>query len=114
MGSLSEYIVQEYRNAAGEFGTAADAEWGQLVQCIKEVYSPYNVEITDQKPTAGLSYHMAIVAGVAKEVMQPDNVLGVAPVAGDCSAQDNVISFSFANAHGTSNRVLQLCWTVAQ
>jgi hypothetical protein len=113
-GSLSEYVVSEYRNAAGEIGTAADPEWNELVQCIREVYSPYNVEITDAEPMAGLSYHMAIVAGVAEEVMQDSNVLGVAPVASDCSAQDNVISFSFANAHGMSNRVLQLCWTVAQ
>jgi hypothetical protein len=43
--------------------------------------------------------------------------LGVAPLAGDCSPQDNVLSFSFANAHGQTelvSRVNNLCWTAAQ
>jgi len=83
------------------------------VQCMKEVYSPFGVTVTDQKPPAGQSYTMAIIAGEAAQINWV-GALGVAPLAPDCSAQDNVISFSFANDHGASDRVNNLCWTAAQ
>jgi hypothetical protein len=107
-------VVQEYQNAAGETGAAADAEWNEVVQCLKEVYSPFAVTVTDQKPTNGVSYTMALIAGKPGNIGLGDGILGIAPLAGDCSAQDNVISFSFANHHGTTDRVWNLCWTAAQ
>jgi hypothetical protein len=75
------------------------------------------VNVTDVKPAAGLSYHMAIVAGIPQDIGRGSDILGVAPLAGDCSPSDNVISFSFANAHSqteTVSRVNNLCWTAAQ
>src|SRR4051812_14110572 len=33
--------ISEFRNAAGATGAAADAEWNQIAQCMREVYSPY-------------------------------------------------------------------------
>lgn len=107
--------ISEYINNAGESGAAADAEWAALVQCMKEVYSPFDVNVTDVKPPAGSSAHVAIVAGIPQEAGFSGDILGVAPVARDCSPQDNVISFSFANAHQPgSTRVFDLCHTVAQ
>ncbi len=109
-------VVQEFQNAAGMIGPAADAEWNALVQCLKEVYSPFAVTVTDQKPTTGVSYTMAIIAGKPGNIGLGDGILGIAPLAGDCSAQDNVISYSFANHHGNSGqeRAWNLCWTAAQ
>jgi hypothetical protein len=110
------HTVSEYRNGAGEIGAMADDEWSRLVQCMREVYSPFNVTVTDVRPTSA-SYHMAIVAGIPSEIGFGPDVLGVAPLATDCSPQDNVISFSFANAHPqveTESRVDNLCWTAAQ
>lgn len=109
--------ISEYRNGAGLSGAAADLEWNALVQCMKEVYSPFNVVVTDVKPAPGISYHAAIIAGSPLEIGLSSDILGVAPLAGDCSPQDNVISFSFANAHGQTellSRVNNLCWTAAQ
>ncbi len=114
--SAGLHTIAEYRNGAGETGAAADAEWNALVQCMKEVYSPFNVTVTDVKPT-GVSYHMAIIAGSPGEIGLGPDILGVAPLASDCSPQDNVISFSFANAHPqteTVSRVNNLCWTASQ
>ena len=108
--------ISEYRNGAAQTGALADAEWNELVQCMREVYSPFNVTVTDVKPT-GASYHMAIIAGIPSEIGLGQDILGVAPLATDCSPQDNVISFSFANAHQqveTESRVNNLCWTAAQ
>lgn len=110
------YTISEYRNGAGQTGAQADAEWNALVQCMREVYSPYAVTVTDAKP-ANTSYHLALIAGVPQEIGLSADVLGVAPLATDCSPQDNVISFSFANAHPqteTVSRVNNLCWTAAQ
>ena len=110
------HTISEYRNGAGQTGALADAEWSALVQCMREVYSPFNVTVTDVRPT-GVSYHMAIIAGLPAEISLGPDILGVAPLANDCSPQDNVISFSFANAHPqteTVSRVQNLCWTAAQ
>jgi len=109
--------VTEFAAKGGATGAAADAEWGQIVQCMKEVYSPYDVDVTDVKPGAGASYHEAIIAGHPEEVGRTSDILGVAPLAGDCRAIDNVISMTFANAHGAqtvAGRVLNICWTAAQ
>jgi MYXO-CTERM domain-containing protein len=92
---------------------SADDEWNEVLKCMREVYSPYGVTISDQKPSGGLSYTMAILAGKAAEIGW-SGALGVAPVASDCSPKDNVISFSFANDHQRTNRVFNMCWTVAQ
>jgi hypothetical protein len=114
--SPGTYTISEFENAEGKRGAVADDEWNQLVQCMKEVYSPFAVEVTDQKPASG-SYHLAIIAGNPQEVGLAANVLGVAPLASNCAAFDNVISFSFANTHPQPqiiSHMLNVCWTAAQ
>jgi hypothetical protein len=112
--------VSEFKNSAGLTGVAADAEWEQVVQCMKEVYSPYNIVVTDEPPAPGVTFHKAIIAGAPGEIaLDSDRILGVAPIASDCSAIDNVISFTFANVHPMNpaqplDRVLNLCWTASQ
>jgi hypothetical protein len=108
-----QHVISEFATFEGATGAEADAEWAAVVQCMKEVYSPYNVTVTDQKPE-GVSYTMAIIAGKASQIGLGPGILGIAPLAGDCSPQDNVISFSFANDHAAFDRVNNLCWTAAQ
>jgi hypothetical protein len=112
IASTGTYTVGEYQNGAGASGAAADEEWGQVVQCMKEVYSPYNVMVTDTVPPA--PYDMAVIAGRPQEVGLGNDILGIAPLAADCSAQSNVLSFTFANYHGNVQRVNNVCWTAAQ
>jgi hypothetical protein len=83
---------------------------------MQEVYAPYNITVTDVQPAAGTGYNEAIIAGNPDQLGQPQNVLGVAPLASDCSPIDNVISFSFANEHGGTgmDRVYNICWTASQ
>jgi MYXO-CTERM domain-containing protein len=107
--------ISEYKNAQGQDGAAADEEWNAVLKCVQEVYSPLQVTVTDVRPPAGAgSYHLAVLAGVPSEIGMSNDILGIAPLAANCAAQDNVISFSFANAHQTSERVNNLCWTAAQ
>lgn len=109
------FQISEFANDAGETGSAADDEWGAVVQCMKEVYSPYGITVTDIVP-ANVSYTEAVVAGQPGEIGRPVDNLGVAPIAANCEAEDNVMSFSFANHHGGSGetRIYDICWTAAQ
>ena len=94
----------------------ADRDWAGVVQCMQEVYSPYAVMVTDTQPAEGISYTEAIIAGQPTDIGEPADDLGIAPIASDCSAQNDVISFTFANHHTGMGaaRVLNICWTAAQ
>ena len=117
-GSAGTYVIEEFENIDGMTGAAADAEWNMIVQCVREVYSPYNVMVTDALPANAISHTQGIIAG------RPANIgyggLGVGGIASGglgCDPKDNVISFSFANIFGGSSlrqRVLSLCAVAAQ
>src|SRR5207237_9124223 len=55
-----------------------------------------------------------VIAGQPGDIGQANDVLGIAPLASDCSPQDNVISFTFANHHSPTDHALSICWTAAQ
>ena len=109
------YLVGEFANDQGQTGSAADAEWAQLVQCVQEVYSPFALTVTDQPPT-GVQYTEALVAGLPANIGQASDILGIANISSNCSPVNNTIAFVFANAHPGegSARVYDICWTAAQ
>ena len=93
----------------------SETVWNDFVTCMKEIYSPYDVNIVETRPPAGTKYHMAIVAGTSQEANRPGS-LGVAIVRGDCAPRDNAVSLSFANSHNPNDPQLAyaLCHTVGQ
>jgi len=110
-----DYTIGEFASETGATGAAADADWAAVVLCMQQVYSPYAITVTDVEPT-DTSFDEAIIAGQPGDIGRPVDNLGVAPIAANCVAEDNVISFSFANHHpgmGTA-RLLDICWTAAQ
>lgn len=90
--------------------------WDETIACIRDVYSPYGVTVTDIDP-GQTPHHEAVLAGRGSE-LPIDGALGVAPLgSGNCQPANNVISFSFANAHGPTQSLTlpqAMCWTVAQ
>jgi MYXO-CTERM domain-containing protein len=88
---------------------AGDTKWNQVVQCVRETYAQFGVQVVDQRPASG-NYHMAIVAGRPQDVGMQSGVGGVSEFT--CGYIPNGISFSFANVYGGS--VDDICWTVAQ
>ncbi len=97
--------------------TISEFQWGndvynEVVECLREVYRPFDVEIVTEDPGMDMFHHEAILAGFPQEIGQNEFVGGIAPLAGNCAAINNVISFSFANSLGPN--VNELCWTVAQ
>ncbi len=71
-------------------------EWEGLVQCVKEVYSPYNVTITDVRPSGGQEYNEVIVAGSASAIGgQPSCGLAAAIGAPGCTPLIGAVAFAF-------------------
>lgn len=89
--------------------SGSDATWQAVVECVKQTYADFDVEIVTERPTSG-GYHMAIVAGTPGQVGQPNGVLGVSPFS--CGYIPNAISYTFANLIPTD--VAEICWTVSQ
>lgn len=109
-----DYVLAEFEDSDGNIGTAADAEWNQIVQCVREVYSPYDMIVSDTIPADGSSYNEGIVAGDPQSIGY-SSLGGIAPGA-MCGPRDNIISYTFANTYAGSGlgRVLRICGTVAQ
>ncbi|MGE0866999.1 MAG: MYXO-CTERM sorting domain-containing protein [Kofleriaceae bacterium] len=90
-----------------------DDEWNQIVQCVKEVYSPYALTVTDEMPVPGTLYNEAIIAGSDHEIGVSAG--GIAPSANDCNPYSYIISYTFANDYPNPNgRVFLLCAVAAQ
>ena len=104
-------------NGVGLTGAAADAEWNAVVQCMKEVYSPFDVTVTDVKPTTGVSYTMAIIAGIAAARSASATTSSASRRSRVTAARRTTSSRSRSRTtHGrpSSDRVNNLCWTAAQ
>jgi hypothetical protein len=114
-GNAGTYVISEFRDSAGQTGAAADPEWNEIVKCVREVYSPYNVMVTDTLPPGGLSHNQGIVAGRPSEIGYT-GIGGIAPGTPGCDPRDNVISFTFANIYGGAGmqRVWEICSVVSQ
>jgi MYXO-CTERM domain-containing protein len=106
--------ISEFENDTGQTGSAADAYWNLLVTCMQEVYSPFDVTVTDQLPTGGVQFTEIITAGLPGDIGLSNDILGVGLAT--CSPLDNVISYSFANHENGSGmtRLYDTCWTAAQ
>ncbi|MBP9084937.1 MAG: hypothetical protein KBG15_02420 [Kofleriaceae bacterium] len=94
-----------------EFGFG-DQAWTTVLACVRELYAPYGVEITDVAPPDATSHIEVMIAGTPAELGLGINTLGIAPLTSDCSPQRNVIAFAFAGAHNANN-LADLCSTAA-
>ena len=87
-----------------------DATWQKVVQCMKDVFEPYNVVITDQDP--GSADHLEImIAGNPGDIMLPSDVGGIAEQT-CASYQADTLVFDFAAVWQGS--VEDICSTAAQ
>ncbi len=94
------------------------AVWSQVMTCMQQTFSRFNVTITDVDP--GTTPHMEVmVAGTGAQIGMPSGVLGVADFPcqsiGNCSTfMSNALVFDFANDPYYSNNPLEICSTAAQ
>jgi hypothetical protein len=104
----SSIPTQQSHLAAWGWGTD---NWNKLVQCVKDMYGPYDVQITDQDPGPGTNHFTLMVGGNSTDV-GVDGAGGVAPfIPCDGQMQDNVISYVFA---AETSDLDYLCWAASQ
>jgi hypothetical protein len=84
-----------------------DAAWDSIVSCVRSMYEPFGVVVTDVDP-GGTPHFEAIVAGRPEDI-GASGIGGVSPFA--CGVIDNAITYSFANIYGSAQ---DICETVAQ
>ena len=72
----------------------SDATWQATVACFKDIWSRFDVTITDVDP--GNAPHMeAVFGGFPQNVGMPSGVGGVSPFTTDCAIIENSIVFTF-------------------
>lgn len=87
-----------------------DQKWNDLVQCVRDTFRPFNVEIVTTNP--GTANHFEVMVGGTSRQLHPElDAGGVAPFIGCGATDDNVISFVFAESQGDLEF---LCGAVAQ
>lgn len=104
-------IVQDTASIS-EFAFS-DEVFNEAVECIRDVYAAYDVEVVTEDPGDAF-HHEAILAGSPTEIGFPESVGGVGGSPGQCMAGDNTISFSFSNSSFSRGSAEAMCWTVAQ
>jgi MYXO-CTERM domain-containing protein len=73
-----------------------DAEWAEIVACVTELYSPYDVIVTDVDPGSSVPHHEAVAAGSPDDMGITNNgVGGVGPLSPGCALHEDTVSFSF-------------------
>jgi MYXO-CTERM domain-containing protein len=87
-----------------------DEKWNTLVQCVRDLYAPFNIQITDVDPGAADHFEVMVAGNAA--ALDMEGAGGVAPFE-PCNGelQDNVISFVFS---ADINDQDFLCWAAAQ
>ncbi len=86
-----------------------DIVWNEVVECVRQVYAPFNVNVTDVLPPPSAQFHMAIVAGNATEAGLPTNIGGLG--AFGCEPLTNQLSLTFDIWGSDVNKI---CATIAQ
>ncbi|MGE0550866.1 MAG: Ig-like domain-containing protein [Kofleriaceae bacterium] len=68
--------------------------WADTVSCMRELFAPFDVTITDTNP-GNVPHIEAVFGGSPQTVGLPSNVAGVSPFTTDCRVIENSIVFTF-------------------
>ncbi len=88
-----------------------DEVWNEVVDCVKEIMRPYDIEVVTEAPASTVNHLESMVAGTSGEAGMEDGVMGVSPVGWDCLPLNRTISFTFANLHA-ANDPREICETI--
>lgn len=88
------------------------AHWDQLVQCVRDTFLPFDIEIVTADPGPAVPHFEVMLGGHATQ-LHPllENAGGVAPFIACDATENNVISFVFPE---TTNDLEYLCGAVVQ
>lgn len=73
-----------------------DDTWSATVACVQDLYSAFDVTVTDEDP--GATPHIeAVFGGSPGDIGLPDDVAGVSPFTTDCAIIEGSIAFAFTD-----------------
>lgn len=72
-----------------------DATWAETVACVRAMWSPFDVEITEIDPGAATPHIQVHIGGSPTSIGFPSKIGGVSPMAIDCSVVEHSIVFVF-------------------
>ncbi len=85
--------------------TGSQASWDQIVSCVQDQFSRFNIEVTDVEPTSG-EYVEAHFGGSPGQIGLPSGVGGVAPIDSySCNIIPRAIVYIFSDVLGGSAQV---------
>lgn len=107
----SSVVCNNSGGGSGDIGgfSGSDAQWNQVRDCVADLFSRFNVYVTDLEPTSG-QYVEAVVGGSPDQAGMPWGVGGVAPYF--CDVIPTAVVYAFADVYG--NDMQGVCETVAQ
>jgi MYXO-CTERM domain-containing protein len=106
-------IVPGGANSLSGFG-GNDGQWNTVLGCVQDMFSRFNVYVTDVEPLDG-DYVECAVGGTPDEAGMGYGVGGVAPYDPGCGSMTNAIVFAFSEVYPRDDEGLQsLCETVTQ
>lgn len=88
-----------------------DEMWIETVDCMRELFAPFDVTITDRDP-GDVPHLEAVFGGHPNDVGLPDNVAGVSPFTTDCSVIETSVVFTFTDVLPDDARLM--CEVMAQ
>jgi uncharacterized protein (TIGR03382 family) len=90
---------------------ATSADWAATVACMKDIWSRFDVTVTDIDP--GATPHIeALFGGSSSAVDLPSNVGGISPFTTDCSVIERSIVFAFTD--NLSKKPRSICEVMSQ
>jgi hypothetical protein len=87
-----------------------DTAWGEVVSCVRDLFAPFDAEITDVDPSTE-SHFEVVVGGLPQQLGLDANAAGVSPFRTDCSIINNSIVFVFPDVLDDNRRI---CEAIAQ
>lgn len=98
------------KGARSKGWTGGDAKWKSLMACVKKMFAPFDVAITDERPS-GDNFMMVVVGGKPTDlgIMDSHHVSGLAPFNGEVIPRAVVFAF----AATSKNDVRATCETIA-
>lgn len=99
----------------------SDAVWQQVMSCVKDVFSPYQIVVTDVDPGTSANHFEIMIAGSPTDVGMSTSIGGVAPGGCTSSYKNNALVFDFAKVWAAPSAgmcdascVEEICATAAQ
>jgi hypothetical protein len=99
----------------------SDTSWNLVMSCVKEIYSPYNVVVTDQDPGPTVVHTEIIVTGSDPvTTLNLQGAAGISPISPDHTPFNNNLAYAFASDYADDpaiNRpygLYDLCATIGQ